>query len=75
MHTSLDGDTVFTAATGARALVDSVSTLASLGALAADVLARRCRAWRLHGRVERRPGRYAAILEGPVQELSHREPS
>ena len=40
MHTSLDGDTVFTAATGARALVDSVSTLASLGALAADVLAR-----------------------------------
>jgi D-aminopeptidase len=40
VHTSLDGDTVFTAATGARALVDSVSTLASLGALAADVLAR-----------------------------------
>jgi D-aminopeptidase len=40
VHTPLDGDTVITAATGARALVDSVSTLASLGALAADVLGR-----------------------------------
>jgi L-aminopeptidase/D-esterase-like protein len=40
VHTPLDGDTVFAAATGARAVVDSVSTLASLGALAADVLAR-----------------------------------
>src|SRR5262245_85674 len=40
VHTPLDGDTVFAAATGARALPDSIGTLASLGALAADVLAR-----------------------------------
>src|SRR5262245_36461855 len=40
VHTPLDGDTVFAAATGARALVDPVWSLASLGALAADVLAR-----------------------------------
>jgi L-aminopeptidase/D-esterase-like protein len=40
VHTQLDGDTVFAAATGVRALVDPVWTLASLGALAADVLAR-----------------------------------
>src|SRR6516165_3312187 len=40
VHTPLDGDTVFAAATGARALVDPVWTLASLGALAADVVAR-----------------------------------
>jgi len=40
VHTPLDGDTVFAAATGARALRDPVWTLASLGALAADVLAR-----------------------------------
>ena len=40
VHTPLDGDTVFAAATGARALLDSTWTLASLGALAADVLAR-----------------------------------
>jgi L-aminopeptidase/D-esterase-like protein len=38
--TPLDGDTVFAAATGARALLDPIWTLASLGALAADVLAR-----------------------------------
>ena len=40
VHTPLDGDTVFAAATGARALLDPIWTLASLGALAADVLAR-----------------------------------
>ena len=40
VHTPLDGDTVFAAATGARALHDPVWNLASLGALAADVLAR-----------------------------------
>ena len=40
VHTPLDGDTVFAAATGARELVDPIWTLASLGALAADVLAR-----------------------------------
>jgi len=40
VHTPLDGDTVFAAATGSRALLDPIWTLASLGALAADVLAR-----------------------------------
>jgi L-aminopeptidase/D-esterase-like protein len=40
VHTPLDGDTVFAVATGARALVDSVFTMAMLGALAADVMAR-----------------------------------
>jgi L-aminopeptidase/D-esterase-like protein len=40
VHTPLDGDAVFAAATGARTVVDPVWTLASLGALAADVLAR-----------------------------------
>jgi L-aminopeptidase/D-esterase-like protein len=40
VHTPLDGDTVFAVATGARALLDPVLTLAMLGALAADVLAR-----------------------------------
>jgi D-aminopeptidase len=38
--TPLDGDTVFAAATGTRALLDPIWILASLGALAADVLAR-----------------------------------
>lgn len=40
VHTPLDGDTIFAVATGTRALVDSVLTLAMLGALAADVVAR-----------------------------------
>jgi D-aminopeptidase len=40
VHTPLDGDTVFAAATGARPLADPVWALAFLGALAADVLAR-----------------------------------
>jgi D-aminopeptidase len=40
VHTPLDGDTVFAAATGARRLDDPIWTLSSLGALAADVLAR-----------------------------------
>jgi D-aminopeptidase len=40
VHTPLDGDTVFAAATGARPLGDPISTLSFLGALAADVLAR-----------------------------------
>lgn len=40
VHTPLDGDIVFAAATGERALVDPVYALAELGALAADVLAR-----------------------------------
>jgi L-aminopeptidase/D-esterase-like protein len=39
-HTTLDGDTVFAAATGRRALRDPVSELAELGAIAANVLAR-----------------------------------
>ena len=40
VHTPLDGDIVFAAATGARALADPVFALAELGSLAADVVAR-----------------------------------
>jgi D-aminopeptidase len=39
-HTTLDGDTVFAAATGRRMLNDPVNELAELGAIAANVLAR-----------------------------------
>ena len=39
-HTTLDGDTVFAAATGRRPLADAVNELTELGALAANVLAR-----------------------------------
>jgi L-aminopeptidase/D-esterase-like protein len=40
VHMPLDGDVVFAAATGARALPDPVFALSELGALAADVAAR-----------------------------------
>jgi len=40
IHTPLDGDIVFAAATGARSLPDPIFGLAELGALAADVVAR-----------------------------------
>jgi L-aminopeptidase/D-esterase-like protein len=40
IHTPLDGDIVFAAATGARQLADQIYGLAELGALAADVAAR-----------------------------------
>jgi L-aminopeptidase/D-esterase-like protein len=40
VHTPLDGDTVFAAATGARALADPVFGLMEIGALAANVVAR-----------------------------------
>jgi D-aminopeptidase len=40
VHTPLDGDIVFAAATGARTLPEDVAQLAELGALAADVVAR-----------------------------------
>src|SRR5919199_687784 len=40
VHTPLDGDTVFAAATGMRPLADPVHGLSVLGALAADTLAR-----------------------------------
>jgi D-aminopeptidase len=40
IHTPLDGDIVFAAATGARPLTDPVHGLSELGALAADVVAR-----------------------------------
>src|SRR5262245_5799611 len=40
VHTPLDGDVVFAAATGARPLGDPIIALAELGAVAADVLAR-----------------------------------
>jgi D-aminopeptidase len=40
VHTPLDGDIVFAAATGARALPEPVHSLAELGSLAADVVAR-----------------------------------
>jgi L-aminopeptidase/D-esterase-like protein len=39
-HTPMDGDIVFTASTGKRALADPVLALAELGALAANVLTR-----------------------------------
>ncbi len=39
-HTTLDGDTVFAAATGSRPLGDAVNELTELGAVAANVLAR-----------------------------------
>ena len=40
VHTPLDGDLVFTAATGRRPLPDPIHGLAELGSAAADVLAR-----------------------------------
>jgi L-aminopeptidase/D-esterase-like protein len=40
VHTPLDGDIVFAAATGSRPLADPIADLAELGALAADVVAR-----------------------------------
>jgi len=40
VHTPLDGDVVFAAATGAKALPDPVYSLSELGMLAANVLAR-----------------------------------
>jgi L-aminopeptidase/D-esterase-like protein len=40
VHTPLDGDIVFAAATGARPLAESPLALAELGAIAADALAR-----------------------------------
>ena len=40
VHTALDGDTVFAAATGRRRLGNPISELTELGALAANVLAR-----------------------------------
>ncbi len=40
IHTPLDGDVVFAAATGARPLADPVADLAQLGSAAADVVAR-----------------------------------
>jgi D-aminopeptidase len=39
-HTTLDGDTVFAAATGRRPLVDAVNEVTELGAIAANALAR-----------------------------------
>src|SRR5204862_23220 len=39
-HTTLDGDTVFAAATGRRPLADAVNEITELGAIAANVLAR-----------------------------------
>jgi L-aminopeptidase/D-esterase-like protein len=39
-HTTLDGDTVFAAATGRRPLADPINEVAELGAIAANVLAR-----------------------------------
>lgn len=40
VHTPLDGDVVFAISTGARPLVDPIGQLATLGAIAANVLAR-----------------------------------
>ena len=40
VHTTLDGDTVFAAATGARPLRDTITELTEIGSIAANVLAR-----------------------------------
>jgi L-aminopeptidase/D-esterase-like protein len=40
VHTPLDGDVVFAAATGSRPLADPIADLAELGAVAADTVAR-----------------------------------
>ena len=40
VHTTLDGDTVFAAATGVQPLNDAVIELTEIGATAANVLAR-----------------------------------
>ena len=40
VHTPLDGDIVFAAATGTKPIDDPIQALAELGALAADVVAR-----------------------------------
>jgi D-aminopeptidase len=40
VHTPLDGDVVFAAATGAKPLVDPVRGVAEIGTVAANVLAR-----------------------------------
>ena len=40
VHTTLDGDTVFAAATGAKPLTDPVLNVTEIGAIAANVLAR-----------------------------------
>jgi D-aminopeptidase len=40
VHTPLDGDLVFAAATGSRPLADPIADLADLGTIAADVVAR-----------------------------------
>jgi D-aminopeptidase len=40
IHTPLDGDIVFAAATGARPLADPIFALSEIGTLAADVVAR-----------------------------------
>jgi L-aminopeptidase/D-esterase-like protein len=40
VHTTLDGDTVFAAATGRRKLGNPVSEISEIGATAANVLAR-----------------------------------
>ena len=39
-HTTLDGDTVFAAATGRRPLTDPINEITELGAIAANALAR-----------------------------------
>jgi len=42
VHTPLDGDTVFTAATGRQALAEPIADMIALGSIAANVLARAC---------------------------------
>ena len=50
VHTPLDGDLVFAAATGSRPLADPIADLAELGAVAADVVGPRHCPRRLRGR-------------------------
>ena len=42
VHTPLDGDTVFAAATGRQALAEPIADMIALGSIAANVLARAC---------------------------------
>jgi D-aminopeptidase len=67
VHAPLDGDVVFAAATGAKA-VDAGAGLTELGAVAADVMSRAI-ARRLRGDCAPLP-RHVAGVEGPVREVN-----
>ena len=62
-HTTLDGDTVFAAATGRRPLGDAVNELTELGAVAANALGARGRPRRVRGQGP--PRRYPELARLP----------